>query len=623
MLRTAYIVMMFLLLSQMLFAEDVQDTTSIYRFRMLINEANALVLDEPEKARPIYRKAEILLKTLIRNPDFNGLIEGISEDLESVMPDLDIDSLERVFMNQEALPVSEVVRTYEVLIQVCHQSGEAAKLYKYYFDAIDFAQESHDANSEISFLISLADYYTNTAQYAYAIKRFDQALELIKSGDDISHSNKVRWFHRYTHLKNSLKEPKEVIVYAQKAIDLMGKDSMYRRLAAVSYNEVGMAYFGLGNYQKSSDYLQKAVTNSIAEGDSANAAISELNLARVYIKLENFSKAIKLLKSSLRKTIGVEINWASIACASRLSEIYETKEDFESALSYEKISRFYLYYIDIKKQFSEAAKIQAEYESKDNLSQIRLQKNQIESIQQKKKNQLWITILAITFLVVILTLSFLYGRKLEQKTVLLNDSLLQNEVLLKEVHHRVKNNLMTLSGIFYLHENEIENPEEQAFLEDCQNRIHNMAMVHQKLYESENMSEIHFESYCRDLINSVSLSHAVSDLSIKQIVDCDNVSFEIDKAIPLALILTEFTTNSFKHAFGKSDEGFIEVKLRKEESQLHLIYADSGPGLPHDFEIEDSNTLGMKLVRILADQIDAEITYSNSGKSQFTLSFMV
>lgn len=622
-MRKVFIITMFLMTGQMLFAERTQDTSSIYQFRSLINQANALVLHQPEIARPIYRKAEILLKSLIRNPNFNGLIEGISEDSRSTLADVNLDSLEQILKNKEVLAVSDVVSIYEVIIAECHRKGNASKLYKNYFDAIDFAQKSGEPNVEVLFLVSLADYYTNTAQYAYAIKRFDQALELIETRNDITLSNQVRWYHRYTHLKNSLKEHAEVIVYAQKAIDLMGNDSSFRRLAAVSYSEVGMAYFSLGDYEGSADFLQKAISKSREEGDSANAAISELNLARVYIKLEEFPKAISLLKSSLYKTTDDEINWASIACASRLSEIYETMEDYESALSYEKISRFYLYYNDIKKQFSEAAEIQAEYESKDNLTQIKLQKNQIETIQAKKRNQLWITILAIIFLTIILTLSFLYGRKLKHKTVLLNESLLQNEVLLKEVHHRVKNNLMTLSGIFYLHENEIENPEEQAFLEDCQNRIHNMAMVHQKLYESENMSEINFEGYCRDLINSVSLSHSMSDTPVNQYIDCDNVSFQIDKAIPLALILTEFTTNSFKHAFGNAKDEYVEVTLRKDGDKIQLTYADSGPGLPTNFELGDSNTLGMKLVRILADQIDAEISYTNEIKSQFTLNFSV
>ena len=187
------------------------------------------------------------------------------------------------------------------------------------------------------------------------------------------------------------------------------------------------------------------------------------------------------------------------------------------------------------------------------------QKFELLSIEKAKEKETFIknVIFGVSILLLVgLFIFYKNAKKLSKQKDEINNknldlkvTLKQNEVLLKEVHHRVKNNLTILSGLFYLQEKETKNKEDENFLKECQNRINSMAMVHQKLYQTGDMSKINFGLYCKELLSSLSNSFFSKEKEIVFKIDHDEVFLDIEKAIPLALIITELVTNSFKYAF--------------------------------------------------------------------------
>ncbi|MEI7857392.1 MAG: PAS domain S-box protein [Methanomicrobiales archaeon] len=203
----------------------------------------------------------------------------------------------------------------------------------------------------------------------------------------------------------------------------------------------------------------------------------------------------------------------------------------------------------------------------------------------------------------------------------LETSLREKEVIIKEVHHRVKNNMQVISGFLELQSNYIEDPLAVEKLNECQRRVRTMALVHEKLYQSKSLVAINAAEYIRsliaDLMNSYSLSTPV-DLK----VDVDDVNFTIDMAIPCGLIINELVTNSLKHAFTGREAGNLSLTLHHQEDHTFcLSLQDDGIGLPEDFEARSLASLGMQLVRVLVHQLGGEMKIDSVGGTEFTITF--
>ena len=205
----------------------------------------------------------------------------------------------------------------------------------------------------------------------------------------------------------------------------------------------------------------------------------------------------------------------------------------------------------------------------------------------------------------------------------LKKSLQEKDVLLKEIHHRVKNNLQVISSLLNLQSKKIDNPEAlAAFSESC-DRIRTMASIHNQLYRYENLAEIKFGKYIEELTNYLFRSYSLlgSKIDLDITVD-DDIALEVGTAIPCGLIINELVTNSLKYAFPDQEEGQIEVILREQENgNLKLIVSDNGVGLPSDFSPESNSTLGMRLVRRLIGQLDGTFSFDNKNGAKFVINF--
>jgi two-component system, sensor histidine kinase PdtaS len=213
-------------------------------------------------------------------------------------------------------------------------------------------------------------------------------------------------------------------------------------------------------------------------------------------------------------------------------------------------------------------------------------------------------------------------RKSRKGEELLESSLKEKEVLLKEVHHRVKNNFQVISSLLNLQANTITDEKTQKALLDAQNRIRSMSLVHQKLYQTNNFSEIQIGDYIKQLASSIENSYKKKDTDIELEIDTGNLSFSLEIVIPLGLIVNELLTNSYKYAFDEKAKGKIRVKLFKtDENKYNLVVKDNGKGFPPGFELEKQESLGLTLVSLLAEQIGGEVKAENHAGCSFTISF--
>ena len=204
-------------------------------------------------------------------------------------------------------------------------------------------------------------------------------------------------------------------------------------------------------------------------------------------------------------------------------------------------------------------------------------------------------------------------------------SLREKEVMLKEIHHRVKNNLQVISSLLSLQSNHIDDPYALTMFKESQNRVRSMALVHQKLYQSVDLSNIDFGDYINGLTTELYRSYAIDPLDIQFRLMSEKIQLPIDLAVPCGLVVNELISNILKHAFpaGFKEEKQIEISIQPYENDgMEVKISDNGIGMPEDFHYKKTDSLGFKLVYILVeDQLRGTIDWTSDNGTTFTIRF--
>ena len=225
-------------------------------------------------------------------------------------------------------------------------------------------------------------------------------------------------------------------------------------------------------------------------------------------------------------------------------------------------------------------------------------------------------------LMVLATITDITDRR--QKEERIQAALKEKDVLLSEIHHRVKNNLQVVQSLLFLQSGKIADAAAQEALRDCQNRVQSMALIHQTLYASQDFARVNFNPFLNELISSLRKSNGVDRAPIGIRVTAEPIPLPLDTAMPCGLIVNELITNALKHAFKGRDGGEIEVALVSvAPGEAMLSVADDGIGIPDNFNIEDATSLGLQLVLTLADQVGGSLTVNRNNPTQFALRFPI
>ena len=210
----------------------------------------------------------------------------------------------------------------------------------------------------------------------------------------------------------------------------------------------------------------------------------------------------------------------------------------------------------------------------------------------------------------------------KQAEAQIRESLQEKEILLQEIHHRVKNNLQVISSLLDLQSQQIDEPTTLAIFQDSCNRVKSMALVHEKLYQSKNFSKVNFTEYIEGLTLSLLQVYGANENYIALEQELDEVTLSIDTAIPCGLIINELVSNALKYAFPNKTQGKIYIALhRYEEKRYILTIRDNGVGLPFDWGIKTINSLGLQLVEILASQLNGILEVNCRSGTEFRLRF--
>jgi two-component sensor histidine kinase len=201
-------------------------------------------------------------------------------------------------------------------------------------------------------------------------------------------------------------------------------------------------------------------------------------------------------------------------------------------------------------------------------------------------------------------------------------ALKEKEVLLKEIHHRVKNNLQVISSMLSLQSRTAKDQEIMEMFQESQNRVRSMALIHERLYRSRDLSRIDFSEYIQDLVTRLVYSYSAYSGPVTLKIDADDVFLGVDTAIPCGLIINELLSNSLKYAFPDGREGEIRVEMSAHRNgRLTMIVGDSGVGFPKGLDFRNTETLGLQLVDSLVAQLDGAMELHTNGGTEFKITF--
>jgi two-component sensor histidine kinase len=472
---------------------------------------------------------------------------------------------------------------------------------KYYKRALTATRMDRKNTLAVQIHNKIGQSFSHIVQVDSAVTHYNMALTLLQQNSSLSNTeDKDYLLYLYNQVSTNKAEllyietaPEKVTPYALKTFHTFPNQLNPVELAS-TYNLLGKLYYATGDYPQAEAYLimareklvpgvnaQDHIDNLKTEAQIALVKGDKKQSAILFKKQERFEDSIAQLKTDTRMAIALTA--------------YDTQEK-EIALKVQEL-------------------------------RIATQENELDD---QKQQRLLYFILIGGFLIVVVLGSFYIVRIRKQKQqitsqkVALDESLLQKELLLKEVHHRVKNNLQIVSSLLEVQADKTNDTTAKSIMSEGQDRIDAMALIHQQLYQSQDFKNIDLQNYVENLFEHLYMSHNKQDIHITQILEIDVDPVDIDVAVPFGIILNELVSNCYKYAFKGRDEGIINVVIRSiSDTHNELIVKDNGVGLSKDFESRKKQSLGMTLIEGIAWQLRGKLTYtSSSDGSKFSLLFI-
>lgn len=490
-------------------------------------------------------------------------------------------------------------------------------------EKLDIKEEAAKATENIGVVYSLMKDFPKALEY------YQKALVLGKErGNKAANGNLL---NSIGSLFQQQRDYAKALDYYQQAIELADEIG-YVKLSVKSYYNIGTLLIDQKEYLKASAYFEGALKIATELDMKEEVCESTNMLGFVNLKLSNLNKAYIYSKKALQ--VANEIGSAKLQtdCYDVLSQSSAGLGLYKEAYNYQVKFKIMTDSLLNESKIKEITNLQNQFKFEKEKQIIALEHQQKEEILKEETRQQKLVRNTFVFgfvIVLIFGLTILYyyrktktfnEKLLEQNAIILKQKE-EKELLVKEIHHRVKNNLQIISSLFDLQMRGTDNIETKAALIDGLNRVKSVGLIHQLLYQSDNVIHIDFNDFVQKLIKHI--TSFSTDKPINQsIIIPKGLHFDIATTLPLGLIITELLTNAFKYAFDKVDTCEISILLENDgENKFRLVISDNGDGLPKAFDFNNSKSLGLRLVRTLSTQLSGKMDYRFEKGAKFVLSF--
>jgi two-component sensor histidine kinase len=554
---------------------------------------------------------------------------------------------------------------------VYYSSAAYATSFTYYEMSLAIYKRINDTTGIAQSLANTAIAYKDQGIYDLALKNSLEALRYFEKGDDSQELGSC--YNTIGLMFMELDQPEEALKYHFKSLSIR-QNLKYKKGIAGSYTNIGEVYKVQGKYDVALDYLNKSLKikeelgnktllasslDLIGEvyflkhdyiqsesfylksmklkeeaGDPKGKAITSNNLGELYFEWGKYNLAIMALDEG--RKIAMDIGAKAILLNNYETTIKLLREQkkFIEALSY--YDKYTILKNDLLNEQKNKAitELQIKYETEKIKQKIILlderQKSQAAVVSKQHILIYSLTISAFLLVIIIVLIYKAYssGKKvnaqnqviIEQKQVIIE----QKQNVMSELHHRVKNNLQVLSSVLNLQQERLENNSIREAIQAVEHRLNAMLLIHQDLYGEKIDSQVNIADYIKRLVENLLFSFGYSEEEIKINLSADELYLEADKALSIGFICNEVISNSFKHAFTKTEHSELSISLKRENDSIKLLLGDNGPGMQIKTDFKNVNSFGLRLIHMFTQDMEGKLKIvSDQEGSRFEFSIPV
>ncbi len=479
----------------------------------------------------------------------------------------------------------------------------------YLLQAIDLRKELKDSTGLVESYNKAAQVYRRMNNYVNADDFYKRCITILEAQKDEKSLIAV-YSNLGTDLRNQNKTDSAIYCF-NKALPLAKKFNASYNIYLIQLN-TALCFNDKKNYQKSLLLLNDLSDTAYTNDD--NYCLLILGKGEAYLGTKSYNEAIKYLQQAVTLTYKPSrIEYAGIA-NKLLSKYYEETNNYSLALQHYKTYKALYDSQYVESNTKNVDALATKYKTKEKEQEIELlnKESQLKDLQIKEKKR---TILLNTLGLILVTIVaggalYLYrskrktNKQLEEKNNIISVSLKEKEVLLKEIHHRVKNNLQVISSLLNLQSKNISDEKALQALNEGRNRVKSMALIHQNLYRDDNLMGVDVQEYIEKLIQSLFTSYNIEIHKVALQTNIDKIELDVDTVIPLGLILNELISNALKYAFENVEKGVLQIDLQLQNDKLLLRVKDNGKGMDKD-KLATSQSMGYKLIQSFLQKLNA------------------
>lgn len=503
-------------------------------------------------------------------------------------------------------------------------SRDLSKALNYYLEAEAILEKESSNHNLTKLYTDMAEYYRSLSQYGDARKYIKKANDLFFKQSSRDTSQLIRIYNRYAAITNENSPSDSSLMFSIKALELCRKTGdLYNE--AVSHNEIGFAMKNRRNVDSSINCYKRAYDLWIKVNADADAVHAKYNLA-LLLSHNNYSKKIvaPIYKEIIEIVKKKKINYPLDEVYFGLSNCYFFSGDSLDYYRYRKLGYEALLDKNRKTFDLEVNNIKEKYENKKYIEKLTAYTNELIETEKNlnlKEKENRVIYISLNLLLLLLFIIGILLRRIYDNNKILNVKNKEKDVLIQEIHHRVKNNLQFVSSLINMQINSSKSNLEIESLNDASRRIRSMALVHEMLYNQDNLEGVDIKKYLEELMSSINEIVNSKNIPIAFNINCEKIIFETTKAIALGMITSELVSNSIKYAFKKTLKPSIHIELKNiNDNKIQFSVKDNGSGITGKTD-DKTEKLGMRLISIFSRQIKGDYSFQNDGGLVYTIIF--
>ncbi|HEY4150341.1 MAG TPA: sensor histidine kinase [Chitinophagaceae bacterium] len=377
------------------------------------------------------------------------------------------------------------------------------------------------------------------------------------------------------------------------------------------YNNISQVYIEYyHDYPRALKYLFKAVDFNMANKNQYSLTYNYANICEAYLQLHDYKNAKLYGATMLNTAKTVKAAHRIMSAYAKLGSVSREMKEYDSALYYTDLHAVISDSLNNETKTSQIAEMQTRFETKQKEAEI----GALNQSNTLKNRQLWVALIVALILGGLLLVLVWQKKTLQKQKQQIIEQSNRLQWLMKELHHRVKNNLQVVASLLNMQNHQLKNEESKTAIKESRLRVQAMSLIHQRLYQMEDVTSVNFRSYMNDLANMLVKAYGFIPENIDLQVSIEKEYLDVDTAMPLALLANEIITNSFKYAYKEVSRPLLGISLKNSDRQLQLSISDNGPGMT---DTNKETGFGKKLIGILTRQLKAKYTVETTGGTTY------